>query len=406
MKKLNFPTSKILLYLIVIPLFFIACQNDEGSLEIQELDALVGYDIAPIEGQYIVVLQGESTAKKSNVKYSEMKSAALNELSSKFSKIQLSKESIVQTYGYALNGFAAKLKDSQLESLKKDSRVKYIEQDYLVTLGKPSWAGGGGGGGDTGQETPWGIARVNGGAGNSSGGTAWVIDSGIDLTHPDLNVDVGRSQSFLGGKDANDPNDANGHGTHVAGTIAAIDNNIGVIGVAPGATVVAVRVLNRRGSGSYSGVIAGVDYVGANGANGDVANMSLGGPVSTALDNAVVNASNANGVKFCLAAGNDGEDANNHSPARVNGTNIYTISASDSKDNFASWSNFGTPVDYCAPGVSIKSTWKKGEYNTISGTSMATPHAAGVFLLGNAVSDGTVNGDPDGNADPIISNKL
>ena len=177
--------------------------------------------------------------------------------------------------------------------------------------------------------------------------------------------------------------------------------SIGVIGVAPGATVVAVRVLNRRGSGSYSGVIAGVDYVGANGANGDVANMSLGGSVSTALDNAVLAASTV--VKFCLAAGNDGDNANNHSPARVNGSNIYTISASDSKDNFASWSNWGNPpIDYCAPGASIKSTWKNGEYKTISGTSMATPHAAGVLLLGAAKSGGTVNGDPDGNADTII----
>jgi len=233
---------------------------------------------------------------------------------------------------------------------------------------------------------------------------AWVIDTGIDFDHPDLNVDVSRSASFLtSGSSASSPEDENGHGTHVAGTIAAINNSIGVIGVAPGATVVAVRVLNRQGSGSYSGVIAGVDYVGSHGSNGDVANMSLGGPVSQALDDAVVAAS-ANGIKFCLAAGNESDDANNHSPARANGTNVYTISAMSQGDKWASFSNYGNPpIDYCAPGVSIKSTWKDGGYNTISGTSMATPHAAGVLLLGSAKASGKVSGDPDGNPDNIIS---
>jgi subtilisin family serine protease len=223
------------------------------------------------------------------------------------------------------------------------------------------------------------------------------------LDHPDLNVDVDRSKSFLGGKDANDPNDANGHGTHVAGTIAAINNTVGVIGVAAGARVVAVRVLDRRGSGSYSQVIAGVDYVGKNGSPGDVANMSLGGSISQALDDAVMDASKT-GIIFCLAAGNEHDDANNHSPARANGAYIVTVSASDKNDNFASFSNYGNPpIDWCAPGVSVKSTWKDGGYNTISGTSMAAPHAAGVLLLGAGSSGGDVNGDPDGKPDKIIT---
>ncbi|MBT8318937.1 MAG: S8 family serine peptidase, partial [Gramella sp.] len=226
---------------------------------------------------------------------------------------------------------------------------------------------------------------------------------GIDLDHEDLNVDASRGfNAFTSGKDGRSLDDGNGHGTHVAGTIAALDNNVGVIGVAAGATVVPVKVLDSRGSGSYSGVVAGVDFIGANGSNGDVANMSLGGPVSEALDDAV-KAASASGVKFVLAAGNESDDANNHSPARVNGANIYTISAVDINDNFASFSNYGNPpVDYAAPGVAIKSTWKGGGYNTISGTSMASPHAAGVLLLGNASTSGTANGDPDGNADAII----
>jgi len=120
------------------------------------------------------------------------------------------------------------------------------------------------------------------------------------------------------------------------------------------------------------------------------------------LDNSVIAAAST-GVIFALAAGNDGDNANNHSPARANGANVYTISAMDKNDTMPYWSNWGNPpVDYCAPGVSIESTWKDGGYNTISGTSMATPHAAGVLLLGAAKTDGTVKGDQDTNPDSII----
>ena len=243
-----------------------------------------------------------------------------------------------------------------------------------------------------------GIARVNGGGGGSFA-RAWVLDTGIDFTHPDLNVDTVRSRSFLGGSTT--PVDQNGHGTHVAGTIAAIDNAIGVIGVAPGAPVVSVRVLDRRGSGTTSGVIAGVDYVAANGQPGDVANMSLTGGASLSLDTAVVTAA-AGGVRFCLAAGNNASNANNYSPARANGANVYTVSAFAIGDVWASFSNFGNPpIDYAEPGVAIKSTWLNGGYNTISGTSMATPHLAGLLLAGPVLIGGTVSGDPAAPADPI-----
>jgi subtilisin family serine protease len=196
------------------------------------------------------------------------------------------------------------------------------------------------------------------------------------------------------------PNDDNGHGSHVAGTIAAKNNTIGVIGVAAGALVVPVKVLDSRGNGTTSGVISGINYVLANGKAGDVANMSLGGGVSTALDDAVLKASSV--VKFALAAGNETDNASNHSPARVNGPNIYTISAMGTGDLWASFSNYGNPpVDYCAPGVSILSTYKGGGYATLSGTSMATPHVAGLLLLGNIVKNGNVLNDPDGVPDAI-----
>ncbi len=308
---------------------------------------------------------------------------------------------VKHVYSVAIQGFAADLPPQALERVQAaNPNIAYCEQDRVFAAPpiRADAPPGGGGGVQPAQETPWGIARVNGGAAGTFA-TAWVIDSGIDLDHPDLRVDVTRSRSFLSNDSS--PDDLNGHGTHVAGTIAALDNAIGVIGVAPGASVVAVRVLDRRGSGSTSGVIAGVDYVAQFGRPGDVANMSLGGGVSQALDNAVISAASG-GVRFALAAGNESDNANNHSPARANGPNVYTVSAFAVGDRWASYSNFGNPpIDYAEPGSSIKSTWKSGGYNTISGTSMATPHLAGLLLAGAVRNGGVVIGDPDGNPDPI-----
>ncbi|RGP39782.1 Cuticle-degrading serine protease [Altererythrobacter insulae] len=303
-----------------------------------------------------------------------------------------------RVYSNTIRGFNVNMAPQAVEQMQRlNPNIAYCEQDQVVTIEqrgkKPK---GGGGGSSPAQTTPWGITRVNGGAAGDFA-TAWIIDSGIDLDHPDLNVDTGRSFYAVG----RNADDQNGHGTHVAGTVAAIDNGIGVIGVAPGAPVVSVRVLDRRGSGSTSGVIAGVDYVAANGSSGDVANMSLGGGISTALDQAVIGAAKS-GVRFVLAAGNSAINASNSSPARANGNNIYTISASDSSDRLASFSNYGNPpVDYAEPGVSITSTWLSGGYNTISGTSMAAPHFAGILLQGNPANGGTVSGDRDNNPDII-----
>ena len=308
---------------------------------------------------------------------------------------------INHVYDVAIQGFAANMSEQGMANMKANNpNIAYCEQDQIVSTGpiRAMAPPSGGGGTQPAEETPWGIARVNGGAAGSFA-TAWVIDTGIS-SHPDLNFDTVRSRSFLS-RDTS-PLDQNGHGTHVAGTIAAYDNEIGVIGVAPGAKVVAVRVLDRRGSGTNSGVIAGVNYVAANGQAGDVANMSLGGGVSQALDDAVVAASNVRGVKFALAAGNESDNANNHSPARANGPNVYTVSAFGVGDKWATYSNYGNPpIDYAEPGSAIKSTWLNGGYNTISGTSMATPHLAGLLLQGAVRNGGNVSGDPDGNPDVI-----
>ena len=382
---------------------FTSCSKDGVEPEMAGVEQSSSSDVRQganlIPGQYIVVLKDDAVGTSSNDSYAEkvkkVKAVGQGVLRSRGAR----PEAMGYAYGHALKGFSATLTAQEAKQLRADARVAYVEQDQIITLGKP--ANNGGGSSAPAQTTPYGITRV--GTADGTGRTAWIIDTGIDLTHPDLNVDVARSASFLGGRDAKTANDGNGHGTHVAGTIAAINNSIGVVGVAANATVVAVRVLDSRGSGSNSGVIAGVDYVGANGKAGDVANMSLGGGASQALDDAVLRAS-AGGVLFALAAGNETDDANNHSPARVNGPNIFTISAMNSSDNWASFSNFGNPpIDYCMPGVAINSTWLNGGYNTISGTSMAAPHMAGVLLMRgkNFTTSGTVKNDPDGNADPI-----
>ncbi|AMM50118.1 peptidase S8 [Rufibacter sp. DG15C] len=402
MKK-NFTTvspAKYLLGAAVLAFTFQSCESTEEVVSpATDITAEASVQGAPIAGKYIVVLKKDNTRSlPAQATYGQRQNQMRSQGKQILRERGISENALGHAYGKVLEGFSADLTEADVEKLRRDPRVAYIEQDKIISLGKP----GGGGTAQPAQTTPYGITRV--GFGDGTGKVAWVIDTGIDLDHPDLNVDVTRSRTFItSGTDASSADDGNGHGSHVAGTIAAKNNTIGVIGVAYNATVVAVKVLNSRGSGSTSGVIAGIDYVASVGKTGEVANMSLGGGVSTTLDNAVVNAAKG-GVIFCLAAGNESDDANNHSPARAEGANIYTISAMNSSDLWASFSNYGSHVDWCAPGVSIKSTWKGGAYNTISGTSMATPHAAGVMLLkaGRPTISGYVQGDPDGKADPII----
>jgi len=275
-------------------------------------------------------------------------------------------------YSHALRGFAARLTARQIDALEQTPMVAYVEADGTMM----AFA----------QTLPWGINRIEADlsstlAGNGSGAVtnvnAYIIDTGIDLAHADLNVV--RHVNFAGG-----PNkDCNGHGTHVSGTVAAKDNTSDVVGVAPGAPLTGVKVLGCGGSGTTSGVIKGVDWVTANAGKPAVANMSLGGSASSSLDAAVVNSASS-GVFYAIAAGNSGAGACNYSPARTGaGTNngIMTVAATDSSDQEASWSNFGPCVDVWAPGVSILSTRKGGGTTTMSGTSMAAPHVAGTAAL-------------------------
>lgn len=299
----------------------------------------------------------------------------------------------------AARGFSAVLPAHVAQALHDDPRVLLVEKDGPVSLIEPIRVAAGRPGSGTGQTVPYGIARV-GGSSDGTGKTAWIIDTGIDLVHADLNTSRACHVDFV--RAANGGQDGNGHGTHVAGTIAAKNNTIDVVGVAANAYVCAVRVLNNAGSGTWENVIKGINYVAANGTSGDAANMSLGGSGSNATLEKAVSDAAQKGIRFALAAGNDGMDANGFTPARVNGTNIYTVSAIDSKDCMPSWSNWGNPpVDFAAPGVSIVSTKKGGGTTTMSGTSMAAPHVAGLLLFAAPRADGSACNDPDGNPDPI-----
>ena len=300
----------------------------------------------------------------------------------------------------AARGFTAFIPPGHLNTLRADPRVKIVEPDGIVTLDLPrDNVGGQARTGSGGQQTSYGLARV-GGSTNGAGKTAWIIDTGIDLDHPDLNTSRNCHVSFVR---TTTPDDGNGHGTHVAGIVAAKNNSVGTLGVAADAYVCAVRVLDNSGSGQWSWIVAGIDHVAQNGQSGEVANMSLGGSGSNAtVEQAVLDASQS--VKFVLAAGNNGEHASGFTPARVNGANIYTVSAIDRNDCMPSWSNFGNPpVDYAAPGVGILSTWKGGGTKSISGTSMAAPHVTGILLVGGIRTSGSAKCDPDGNPDPIAS---
>lgn len=253
-----------------------------------------------------------------------------------------------------------------------------------------------------GELVPWNIERV--GYGDGTGKTVWIVDSGIDTDHPDLNVDLNRSISLIYQNPSVE--DGYGHGTSVAGIIAAKNNGSGMIGVASNATIVALRVFDDAGAGTLSRAINAVLHISNNARPGDVVNMSLGSGMSTTLDNAV-QAAAAKGILFAIAAGNSAVDCYETSPARVDAPGVYTVSAIDNFNRLWDRSNYGASVDVAAPGVNVTVTTKGGGIGGGAfGTSMAAPHVAGVLLLrGTVFSQGTITGDKDNTPDPIASVK-
>jgi subtilisin family serine protease len=304
---------------------------------------------------------------------------------------------VVASYGHALNGVAVNMPAGRAARLRADARVRYVEPVYYAST--------------TQQTIPTGVTRINATSNPAlriNGVDDFrvnvdvaVLDTGVDLTHPDLNV-YAAVRCSRGRCTTRSANDGNGHGTHVAGTIGALDNGIGPVGVAPGARIWSVGVLGSNGSGSTADIIAGIDWVTANAGSIEVANMSLGGEfTSQALNDAITRSVNA-GVVYVVAAGNSAKNAATFSPA--NHPDVITVSAladfnglagggapatcrSDVDDTLADFSNYGSVVEIAAPGVCIYSTWKSGGYNTISGTSMASPHVAGAAALIASVSN-------------------
>ncbi len=345
---------------------------DEGQVAVEGTQ-----NPSAIDGQYIVVMKPGAQAAAN-------RSAAVALARSNGAQVQ-------REYANALQGFAARLPQRALDVLRSNSNVDYIEVDQTITLNA------------TQSPATQGLDRVDQRAlplNNSytynftgSGVTAYIIDTGVRFSHTDFG---GRAVTGHDAIDGGSADDCNGHGTHVAGTVGG-----GTYGVAKSVRIVGVRVLNCQGSGSNSQVIAGIDWVTGNHAAGApaVANMSLGGSASSALDTAVRN-SIADGITYAVAAGNSNANACNQSPARV--AEAITVGSTTVADARSSFSNFGTCLDIFAPGSSITSAWHTSDTatNTISGTSMASPHVAGaaaLFVQQNgsvspqAVRDGLVN---------------
>ena len=370
--NLNLPTDKTA----------VAVANDMRALLGHNYGKFRTVDAArAIPDQYIVVYKdsyvkkmtlaraGNSLRNLSVSQVADYQAQAVTEMTDNLSSNH--RMTVTKTFGHVLGGFAAKMNEKALAAMIQDRSIDFIEQDQVMTTVAIQ------------NNATWGLDRVDEADlpldgfyefnFDGSGVDAYIIDTGIRATHSQFGGRV--SSGFTAINDGRGTTDCNGHGTHVAGTVGSQ-----TYGVAKNVNLIAVRVLGCNGSGSNAGVIDGVDYVAQNASGPSVANMSLGGGNSTALDRAVENAIDQ-GVTFVVAAGNSNANACSGSPNRVPAA--LTVGATTSSDSRSSFSNFGTCLDIFAPGSSITSAWSTSNtaINTISGTSMAAPHVAGVAAL-------------------------
>ncbi|WP_236788941.1 S8 family peptidase [Amycolatopsis sp. GM8] len=340
---------------VVIGVALVTVAGGTASAQAQEGQIRDANTAGAVSGSYIVVLK---------------KAGIVNTLSQTLAGRY--DTSILHTFDSALHGFSIHATEREAKRMAADSNVAFVVQNHVFHVS------------DTQDNPPsWGLDRIDQHdrpldssytySTAASNVTAYVIDTGVRATHETFGGRVSGGHDFIDNDD--DPTDENGHGTHVAGTIGGSE-----YGVAKGVKIVPVRVLDADGSGTTEQVVAGINWVAQNASGPSVANMSLGGTADDALDQAVAGAI-AKGVTFAVAAGNSSADASGYSPARV--PTAITVAASDRTDRQASFSNYGSDVDLYAPGVNITSSWGTGDTatNTISGTSMATPHVTGAAAL-------------------------
>ncbi|GEB50116.1 MULTISPECIES: S8 family peptidase [Streptomyces] len=341
-----------------------------------------------VKGSYIVTMKKSAVSTKSAAAKGK---SVINEHGGK----------VKRTFTAALNGYSAQMSEKEAKELAADPAVDkvFANQKHTITA-------------EQADPPSWGLDRIDTPELNldkkyvypdsaGEGVTAYIIDTGVRTTHKDFG---GRASSGFDAVDGDDDaTDGNGHGTHVASTVAGEAH-----GVAKKADVVAVRVLDDNGSGTTEQVVSGIDWVTKNAKSPSVANMSLGGGADEALDTAVQNSIKA-GVTFAVAAGNESSDAGNSSPARV--PEALTVGATDNTDAQADFSNYGEVVDLYAPGVDITGAWNSGDdaTDTISGTSMASPHVAGaaaVYLAGHkdATPDAVSKALTEGASKDVVGN--
>ncbi|MFK7922387.1 MAG: S8 family serine peptidase [Bacteroidia bacterium] len=359
-----------------------------------------------IEGEYIVTFQANLPYfERMDAELSMERSSGQRMSQARITEIRAERETIIRTYlentledyqldkgailqhydGALTKGGLIKMDKKEAETLAKDPRIDVIEPNEVMVLDLNLGAKGRLVPADDGEGKQMSTYNINaiGGSRNLSNHSNWafIVDSGIDLNHPDLVVKGAHSMSFVPSESSAD--DKLGHGTHVAGIIGAKDNNMGALGVAAGVPMVAFKVVDRNGYGTKDYLLQAISQLYYIASPGDVVNLSLGTSKSNIINNAIEAAQSKLSIYFTIAAGNQAVNADRYSPSDMHGGSIFVTGALNPNETLTSFSNYGNSVNYLAPGKDIYSTFKDGQYAWLSGTSMAAPHVAGILLAGN-----------------------